>query len=121
MNSLQFSNELKWMIACCSVLTCYMYPKGAHRLGVSSIVPPFHRLQNQLLRLIHALQNNLQIHGRFIGLPNAGAIDAVLANQHERVGQQVRGHGEFAARAAHLEFVPFKLFVIHVFLSILVG
>ena len=67
------------------------------------------------------MQDDLQIHGGFIGLADAGAVDAVLADEDEGVGQQVRGHGEFAAGAAHLEFVAFELFLIHVFLSILEG
>ena len=67
------------------------------------------------------MQDDLEIHGGFIGLAEADAIDAVLADEDEGVGEKIRCHGEFAAGAAHLKFVTLELFLIHVFLSILEG
>lgn len=81
----------------------------------------FEGFKDQFLRFVHALEDDLQVHCWFIGLTDAGAIDAMLAYKDERVGQEVRGHGKFAARGAHLEFVLFELLVIHMFLSILEG
>lgn len=82
---------------------------------------PLHRPQNEFLGFIHALEDDLQIHRWFVGLADAGAVDAVLAYQDEGVRQEVRGHGEFPSRGAHLKFVTFQLLLIHVFLSILEG
>ena len=61
----------------------------------------------------------MQVHGGLVGLANAGAIDAVLADEDQRIGEEIGSHGEFPASVPHLEFIPFELLVIHMFLSIL--
>jgi hypothetical protein len=43
------------------------------------------------------------------GLQGAGAVDAVLANQHDASGKHIEGEGQLAARRAHLELQPFQL------------
>src|SRR5262249_17027665 len=64
----------------------------------------------QILGVADRLGDELNIHRRLARLPRTLTINAVLAHQHERVGQHVERHSEPPARHAHHEFVFFELF-----------
>ena len=51
---------------------------------------------------------NLNVHGRFPGLPGALAVDSVLADQHHRIGQQIERDRKAAAFQPHAKFVFFE-------------
>lgn len=73
---------------------------GAFQLG--------HDARDQFLGVGEALADDLDVHGWFAGLAGALAVDAVLAYQHQGVGQQIQGDGQTPALQAHAEFVLFK-------------
>ena len=52
----------------------------------------------------------MEVHGGLAGLAGALAIDAVLADERQGVGEEVLGHGEAAALNAVLEFQFFEFF-----------
>ncbi len=79
-----------------------------------------HDRLDELLGSVHATENRLEVEGGLGGVAGGGAVDAVLAYQDKRVGEQVERHGKAAALDAQHEFVPFEfgsLFVedIHAF------
>jgi len=67
-----------------------------------------HHADRQLLSIIDALQDELNIHHGLSGLPGALAIDAMLADQRKRVSQEVQRKGQPAALHTHLKLVPFQ-------------
>lgn len=69
----------------------------------------FHHTRDQLLGVDQALGNELNVHCRLTKLPRALAINAVLANQHQRVGDEIEGDCEPAPLLAHHEFKFFQV------------
>ena len=67
-----------------------------------------HYAGDQLLGVGDGFADQLHVHGGLAGLARALAVDAVLAHQHQRVGQHVERDRELAARLAHHEFVLFE-------------
>jgi len=58
-----------------------------------------------LLDVVELLEHERDVHLRPPGKTFASAVDAVLPDQRERIGDQIHGHGETAARAAHHRLV----------------
>jgi len=54
--------------------------------------------------------DHLDVHGRFSRLAGALAVDTVLTDEHERVGQDVEGDGEASTGDAHHELVFLEFF-----------
>ena len=57
----------------------------------------------------HAAEDGLEVERGLAGVARGGAVDAVLADEDERVGEQVEGDGEASAFGAHHELVAFEL------------
>ena len=53
-----------------------------------------HRALHELLHIIHLFKDERDIHPRFSREALAAAVDTMLTDQRERVGQQVERHGE---------------------------
>ena len=92
-------------------------PGGPNRLGLAGILADvsvrwlfqfLHRALHQLLGIFHLLEHHRNVHFGRARKPFATAVDAMLTNQRERVGQQVQGDGESAARTAHHRFVDLE-------------
>ena len=64
-----------------------------------------HRTLHQLLRVVELFEDERDVHLRLAGKPLASTVDAVLADQGERVGQQVERDREPPAHGAHHGFV----------------
>ena len=58
----------------------------------------FHRALHQLLRVVELLEHERDVHLRLAGKSLAPAVDAVLTDERERVGQQIERDGEPPAR-----------------------
>ena len=59
-------------------------------------------------------EHERDVHLRLAGKPLAPAVDAVLADERQRVGQQIERHGEAPARRSHHHLVTFKRVVVFV-------
>jgi len=58
-----------------------------------------------LLDVVELLEDERDVHARLAGPALALAVDTVLADQREGVRQEVKSHGEPAARAPHHRLV----------------
>ena len=83
-----------------------------HILMVSAFLELFHRRNDQRFRVFNLLHDKADIHGRELRLPLAPAVDSVLADQGERIRQNIERRGESAAHRAHLKFVALFGFTI---------
>lgn len=68
-----------------------------------------HDGSNQFFSIGDAFLHNLHVHGGFTGLAGTLAIDAVLSDEDEGVGEEVEGEGEAASFLPHLEFVAIEV------------
>ena len=78
--------------------------------GSGCRVGPFEDAGDELFGVRKALGDELDVHGRFAELTDALAVDSVLADEHQSIGDAVEGDGEATAVAAHHEFVLFEIF-----------
>ena len=69
-------------------------------------------VNDQRFRVFDLLHDQTDIHGRELRLALAAAIDAMLADQGQRVRENIERRGESAAHRAHLEFVSLFGFTI---------
>jgi hypothetical protein len=69
----------------------------------------FHDGLDQGLGAFDAGENGLEVEGRLGGVAGGGAVDAVLADHDEGVGEQVHGHGKPSSLRAHHEFIALQL------------
>ena len=60
---------------------------------------------HQLLRVVELLDDQRDVHPRLARKPLAPAVDTVLADQRERIGQQIERDRQTPARSAHHRFV----------------
>ena len=72
----------------------------------------FHRTLNQLFDIVELFEHERDVHPRPPRKPIALTVDAVLADQGERVGEQIERDGEAAAGRAHHRFMVFKRVVV---------
>ena len=77
--------------------------------GVALPAELFHNGLDEGFGAFHAGENGLQIEGRLCRVAARGAVDAMLADHDEGIGEQVEGDGEAAALGAHHELVLFEL------------
>lgn len=77
--------------------------------GVALLAEFFHDGLDEGFGAFHAAEDGLEVEGGFAGVAGGGAVDAMLADEDERVGKQVEGDGEAAALGAHHELVLFEL------------
>ena len=68
-----------------------------------------HHGLDQGLGSFHTAQYSLEIQGRHVRIAARCAIDAVLSNHNQRVGEQVEGHRQPASFHAHHEFMPLEI------------
>ena len=68
-----------------------------------------HHADHELFRVRQAFVDQLDVHRRFARLAGALAIDAVLSDEDEGVGEEVEGEGEAASFLPHLEFVAIEV------------
>ena len=83
-------------------------PAGRVRTAAFIFLEFHHHTGNQLLGVGDALVDQLNVHGGLARLPRALAIDAVLADQHQGVGQQIERDRQTSPLPPHLEFVLFE-------------
>jgi hypothetical protein len=57
-------------------------------------------------------QNQPDIHGRVLGLPLAAAVNAMLSDQREGIGQNIEGGGQPPPYWTHLELILLAGFVV---------
>lgn len=69
----------------------------------------FHGGGYQFLGVVDALHDGLEVEGGFGGVAGGGAVNAVLADEGEGVGEDVEGDGEAATFGAQHEFVFFEV------------
>ena len=69
-----------------------------------------HYALNQLFRFANLGGDDANVHHRYSCIAIAVAIDAVLADEHKRVGQKVERDGQAAAVRTHHRFVVFQFF-----------
>jgi hypothetical protein len=67
-----------------------------------------HHAADQILRVHNGFRNDLNVHRRFSRLACTLAVNAVLADQHQRVGENVQRDGQAASRNTHHKFVLFE-------------
>src|SRR3954470_3882422 len=60
-----------------------------------------HRALDQLLRIVELLENERDVELRLTGKALASAIDAVLADERQRIGEQIERDSQSAARRTH--------------------
>jgi len=77
--------------------------------SVALLADLFHNRLDESLGAFHAGENGLQIEGWLRRVAGGGAIDAMLADHDQGVGEKVKGHGQAASLNAHHELVVFKL------------
>jgi hypothetical protein len=71
----------------------------------------FHRAANELLGFANGFHDDLYIHGWLADLARALAIDSMLSDERDRVGEAVEADGKASAHRAHLEFVSLDFVV----------
>src|SRR5262245_10819579 len=76
-----------------------------HPIIRSPILELFHGALHELLGVVELLDDQRDVHLRLPGEPIAPAIDAVLPDERERIGEQIERHGEAAARGPHHRLV----------------
>ncbi len=81
---------------------------GAGSLGFLDFL---HGALDKILGADQAGEHHLNIHGGLGGVAGTGAVNAVLADEDEGVGEDIEGEGEFAAGGAHLKFEAFEFFL----------
>jgi len=69
----------------------------------------FHHRLNEGFGAFHAGQDSFEVEGGLGGVTGGGAVDAVLADHDQGVGEQVQGYGEAAPLDTHHELVAFQL------------
>src|SRR5579883_2218533 len=89
-----------------NTLTCPTF-RTAIYLIVSAFLQLFHRGNDQALGVFDLLHDEADIHRGKLRLPLAPAIDAMLADERERVRQDIQRCCQAAANGAHLKVVPF--------------
>ena len=67
-----------------------------------------HRLNDERFGIFDLLHHDPNIHGGKLRLPGTATVNAVLADERERVGQHVKSGCETASNAAHLKVVTFS-------------
>jgi hypothetical protein len=78
----------------------------------STILQLLHSALHQLLRIVEMFEDQGNVHFRLTDEPIAPAIDAVLADERERIGQQIERDGQTAAGGAHHRLVHFERVVV---------
>src|SRR5690349_8565816 len=68
-----------------------------------------HDARDQLFGVVQVFQNHLEVHRGFTRLARTLAINSVLADEDERVCQDVERDGEPSALDAHHRLVAFEL------------
>jgi hypothetical protein len=66
-----------------------------------------HHIGHQFFSVGQTLGNHLYVHGRLPRLPRALAIDPMLPNQDERIGQQVQRNSQSATLGTHHKLLFF--------------
>src|SRR3954463_15333247 len=69
-----------------------------------------HDAGDQFFGVADGFRDDLNVHGGLAGRACALAVNAVLADENESVGEHVQRDGELAARLAHHELVLFQFF-----------
>jgi hypothetical protein len=69
-----------------------------------------HHAADQVLGVRDGFGDQLNIHGRLTGLARTLAIDAMLSDQDQCIGENVKRYGETSARDTHHELVFFEFF-----------
>jgi four helix bundle protein len=86
--------------------------ESAFWLEVISAISRFpnllHCALHQLLRVFQLLEHKRDIHFGFAREPFAAAIDTVLPDERQRIGQEIERNRQAAARLAHHRFVVFE-------------
>src|SRR5437660_1153843 len=67
-----------------------------------------HRALDELFRVVELLEHERDVHLRFSRKPIAPAVDAVLADEGQRIGEEIERDGEPSARGAHHRLVCFQ-------------
>ena len=67
-----------------------------------------HRALEQLFRIVELLEDERDVHLRLTGESFAAAVDAVLADERQRIGQQIDRDGEPPAITPHHRLVHFQ-------------
>src|SRR6266849_2239671 len=97
-----------------SQVTVRIRPSGAKSVSILSCgVSDFqilHDAGDQLLGVADRFRDDLDIHSRLAGSAGALAIDAVLAHQHQRIGEHVERNGKLASWLPHHELVLLQFF-----------
>jgi hypothetical protein len=81
------------------------------RNGFAFFAELFHHRLDEFLGAANFVEHSVEVEGGFRGVAAGGAVDSVLADEDEGVGEHVEGDGEAAAGRAHHEFVLLDLFV----------
>src|SRR5207248_2662877 len=85
---------------------------SASLLVLSLLAQLLHYRKNQFLGSVQRRKYTLKVHRRLTGIPIAGAVHTVLANQDEGIGEKVHGHGKAAANGAHHELMLLDFFFV---------
>jgi hypothetical protein len=72
----------------------------------------FKGLYYQPLRVFDLTENEADIHGGLLGVALASAVDAMLADQREGIGQDIEGGCEPPSYRAQLKLIALAGFVI---------
>jgi hypothetical protein len=94
---------MKFWKVCTRLLSRFGRPGGTFQLVENAL--------DQFLCVRNRTGDHLNIHRRFTGLPGALAINAMLANKDQGVGQNVEGNRQASTRDPHHEFVLFQFVV----------
>src|SRR5450756_612010 len=68
--------------------------RSSDRSASRLVLQSHHHAGHQVFRLLDAFRDQLNVHLGFARLPRALAIDAMLADEHQGVGEQIERHGE---------------------------
>ena len=71
------------------------------------------RLQ-ELFGIANLLEHQRDVQGWLARMPRTLAVDAMLANGRERIGQEIESDGELATRRAHHRLVNLELIAMFV-------
>src|SRR5262245_51875394 len=67
-----------------------------------------HRTLYQLLRIVELLEHQRDVEPGLAGKAIAAAVDAVLADERQRIGEEIERDGQAAARGAHHRLVQLE-------------
>jgi len=79
--------------------------------GFAEFAQFFHYRLDEFFGVGEFRGDHAEVHGRYRGIAHAGAIDAVLADEDEGVGDAVEGDGQPASVAAEALLGVFQLVV----------